>query len=143
MAYALANKSHTNRTTHAEADEIIVDKLINYIVKGGIETTSEYDSVTKKAKSDLYLSYSDFATVIADIKTMALSPGAYVEIGTDGLFSAKISDLDLSKETQEYVEKHKTLRRCITSMKLDMENNIRYVLELLNNAKFQNEEIIK
>ena len=143
MAYALANKSHTNRTTHAEADEIIVDKLINYIVKGGIETTSEYDSVTKKAKPDLYLSYSDFATVIADIKTMASSPGADVEIGADGLFSAKISDLSLSKETQAYVEKHKTLRRCITSMKLDMENNMRYVLELLNNAKFQNEEIIK
>lgn len=140
MTYALANKSHTNRTTHAEADEIMVDNIINYIVKGGIETTPEYDSATGNVKENQFLSYSDFASVIADIKTMMSSPAASMTLRPEDIERFE----GLSQETKQYVTKYKTLRRCIAAMKFDMENNLRYVMELLNNGEFwRNEQFLR
>ena len=82
--YSLADKSHTNRSNHAETEEIITDTLINYIVKGGIESTPEYrytfEETTANKKDGVYLEYSDFANIISDVKTLANNPNAFLDL---------------------------------------------------------------
>ena len=135
--YSLADKSHTNRSNHAETEEIITDTLINYIVKGGIESTPEYrytfEETTANKKDGVYLEYSDFANIISDVKTLANNPNAFLDLINFPNAANAISSL--SQEAQDYLNEYKTLHSCIGHIKLDPANNIRIVLEILLNPQ--------
>lgn len=138
IKYQLADKSKSNKTTHAEIEEVKVDKLINYIVKGGIESTQEYEFLsdgTGKKKDNHYLNYADFATIMSNIKSLALHDNAYLDI-------TKINGAlnDLSSDAKAYVRRYKTLRGCLAAMKLDPLHNISYVMELLNSKSFYEQD---
>lgn len=138
IKYQLADKSKSNKTTHAEIEEVKVDKLVNYMVKGGIESTQEYEFLpdgTGRPKDNHYLNYADFATIMGNIKSLALHDTAYLDI-------TKINGAlnDLSADAKTYVRQHKTLRGCLAAMKLDPLHNISYVMELLNSKSFYEQD---
>ena len=136
--YQIANSTANVFTTWRVNDDINIEEEADMVTKLAINTTSLYNWQDNTPQEGKFIKFQDFSNIIAKIKDLVFSEGAYL-LKFDDSFINNNSNIwnTLDEKTRELL-KDKTLSQLINLIRLNPRQYLDTIFDILNNQDFYN-----